>query len=129
MKRKIGPADALYAHVVALEPLSADWRLGAQVEIKEAKEAQTDSQRSYYWVSLHKWGEHLGYSKGESERWLHGAVLNEAFGTRETKTIGHVRIDIPNLRSSQAKRDEYSELIRVLIDLAGDNGFHIEAPK
>lgn len=124
---RLGPTQ-LDQTIADLCPDALTWPLGARVEIKPVKRAQTDSQRGFYWSALHEFGEHLGYSKGETEKWLHNEILNQAYGTKELKQFGGSMIAIPNLRSSKAKRDEYSELIRVLIQFAADNGYHIREP-
>jgi hypothetical protein len=108
----------LEQRVIDLRPEAADWPLGVDIKITKAKAAQTDSQRGLYWATLKEWGKTLGYSARESETLLHNAVLCEAYGVKETRTLyGHV-IEIPRLRSSKAKRDEYSTLLETLLRLS-----------
>ncbi len=96
---------------------------GISVTIKPLTKAQTESQRGIYWASLHEFGEYLGYTKRESETFLHNAVLCYAYGVKETKRIGGSVVEIPNQRSSKANRDEYSELIQALSVVAAGAGF------
>ena len=102
---------------------------GIWAEVRIRKSKHSESQQGYYWMWLHRWGKELGLTAGDVERSLHTAVLCEAYGTK-----GHIRVfdqivPVPNQRSSDASVDEYSTLIEVLIQMAGEHGFHVEQPR
>jgi hypothetical protein len=94
--------------------------------ITPLKRRQTSSQRGYYWASLQAFGSSLGYTARESEVWLHNAVKCEAFGVKQKRHIGRSVVEVPKKRSSEAARDEYSELIETLIYLAAEAGYVVE---
>lgn len=132
MKRNIGTGDRNYSAAKALLELlgfdDLESPLGVSIEARGIKPQQTDEQRGYYWLSLKSWGNHLGYSAKESEEILHRHICCVAFGVKETKRIGGMIIEIPEMRSSRLNREEYSVLIETLIREAAEDGFVIERP-
>jgi hypothetical protein len=92
--------------------------LGFKVTFEKIVAHQTDSQRSKYWATLNEWGDALGYTRKETETWLHNAVLCECFGVKETRVVRGMPIEIPELRSSRLNREEYSRLIETVLMLS-----------
>jgi len=94
--------------------------LGLTLELEATKAKQTESQRGYYWRSVHIAGKALGMSQDE----LHLVIKREAFGSEivETKLGPIERIK----SSADAKRDEYSELIETLIRCCAFAGHTVE---
>ena len=82
--------------------------------IEKVLPRHTPNQQGMYWASLREWGAELGYSGGESERFLHNVVLCEHFGTKKVMQIGGSHVGIPNMRSSHLTIQQYSELIETM---------------
>ena len=116
-----------------LEKLRAP--LGIEINVAAIKPAYSGEQQGYYWRSLHAFGEHLGYSRGEVETHLHPVICADAYGHEDTRTLifrGHEYAwPVPRETSSKdangRKRDHetYSVLIESLIRFAADNGYVI----
>lgn len=96
--------------------------LGYRVVFEKIKPHQSDAQRGYYWASMTHWGREIGYSAKETEMWLHNAVLCEAFGVKETRSLRGMQYEIPKLRSSRLSRDDYSLLIETMLRMAAEMG-------
>lgn len=120
MKHRLGTSQAKELFAENGWEWQESW-MGA--EVKPIKRPHTRTQQGKYWVCLHEFGKAQGYSVGETETWLHNAILCEAYGTKEHKQIGGSYVAIPNQRSSDADIDEYSLLIETLLRVAGDQGY------
>ncbi len=105
-------------------------KLGAQITIEAIKPRQTDPQRGYYWQAINAWGKEIGYDAEDTEEILHNEIKCRAYGVAATvrRLDGTVRKK-PKKRSRNANRDEYSDLIEVLLRVAAENDYYIESPR
>lgn len=98
-------------------------KTGITLEILPTKRTQTDKQRNYYWKQLRSFAAFTGNTPDE----MHEHILRECYGSEQVATKLGIIIR-PQKRSSEADRDEYSELIETLIRVASFFGFVVPPP-
>jgi len=133
MEIKIPKDDDALVHVISLAfpdqavdlmQLFQSAKNGITIEILPTKKEQTDSQRNYYW----KWVREFAKFTGNTPDEMHDHILGECYGTEFVDTfLGFKKR--PQKRSSDADRDEYSELIETLIRVAAFFEFVVPPPK
>ena len=134
MKRKVGPAQGAYAYIVALEPLAAEWVLGAQISIVEAKDAQSDLQRKGFHLLLTWWIEMAGKNMRGFEA-LKTDVLKVQWGVIKVidshgnehfaplkRTSTEWSWDSMSYIEKPCTKEQYSDLIETVYRMAAEDG-------
>lgn len=104
-------------------------RKAFSVDIDDVRVLHSSEQSGYYWKHLKEFGKHFGMNAKESEDVIHRELKCRLFGVKKTLNVGGAIIQIPNGSSSKLSKSEYSRLIELLIQLAGEHFYTIPDPQ
>jgi len=111
---------AIYREMLDMARLSEN---GFSVEIKPIRYRHSREQENYYWKYEREFAKHCGYTPDE----LHEILLRICYGSDFIDgPLGHV--NRPRKRSSDAKVNEYVDLIDTLTRVAAEQGFVVPPP-
>ncbi len=108
----------------ALNEVAHRAKNGVTIEIRPLVYKRTRPQENYY----RKWCREFADFCGSSPDKMHNDLLCECFGSEWLLPKFGAPIQVPEMRSEDSMREEYSTLIETLIRVAAELGFMVPPP-